>query len=96
MYFALTAERVSKIALAALHACGVTNETGHSIRGAGTSKLVNLGIPIPAVCERARWSTENQFLKTYFRRCVYAEAGSFPSDWVLERLLRQRTTRVSS
>jgi integrase len=96
MYFALTAERVSKIALAALHACGVTDETGHSIRGAGTSKLVNLGIPIPAVCERARWSTANQFLKTYFRRCVYAEAGSFPSDWVLERLLRQRTTRVSS
>ena len=91
-------ERISKIALRALHGSGAVEWTSHAIRGATTSKCVNLlSSTKPRVCKRARWATDETFIKSYFKECHYilAEDPRF-RDMTLEQVIRYNATRVSS
>jgi hypothetical protein len=105
-YSQLKSERISKIGLMALRACAKQGESKdstsgnewktHSIRGAASSKCVNL-LPAlrPAVCLRARWANEATFMKSYYKQCNYVEANDDRiRNQSLEFILRFKTTRV--
>ena len=98
LYKPLGSDRISNTAKAALQAIGVTVWKTHAIRGASSSKVVNL-IPArrPEVCIRARWANETTFMKSYFKACQYNQANQAElREWSLERILRYQATRVGS
>jgi hypothetical protein len=95
-YKKLNSERISKIGMEALHAIGAVEWKGHSIRGAASSKVVNLLPSLrPLVCIRARWANETTFIKSYFKNCDYKEANDpILRDRSIEFILRFKATKV--
>ena len=67
LFFELTHERIAKINLGILRKCGVLIFTSHSVRGASSSKVVNLGGDLQAVLARARWASAKTFRKHSFK-----------------------------
>lgn len=96
VYLPIGRDRIRNIAKTAMLAIGVNGWKPHGIRGASSSKVVNLmRSRRPDVCMRARWASEKTFMSSYFKECHYNEANR-PEfrDWSLERILRFQATRV--
>ena len=90
-YYGLGHERIAKVNLLTLRACGITIFTAHSLRGASASKVVNLGGPLPLVLSRARWAGESTFRKHYWKPKAYKEHSIILRHLALEFILRMRT-----
>jgi hypothetical protein len=95
-YKGLGSERISKIAKLTLEAIGEKEWKGHAVRGAASSKCVNLcHARRTEVCMRARWSSEATFMQSYHRFCNYKETNNIQfRELQLEYLLRFQATRV--
>lgn len=68
----------------------------HSLRGAVTSKLRNLGVEEKRVLQFGRWSNAKTFNTSYFRQCFYKEASSQLSTEPLWKLLRLPVTLMDA
>lgn len=59
----------------------------HSVRGASTSKLASLNIPVDLIMRKAAWSNENTFKKFYHKHIIPPQdvANSMLSEFMLEK-----------
>lgn len=59
----------------------------HSVRGASTSKLASLNIPVDLIMRKASWSNENTFKKFYHKHIIPPQdvANSMLSEFMLEK-----------
>lgn len=95
-YFGLGAERIAKLAKRGLKYGRVDTNIykAHSIRGASSSKLVNLCGEISIVTSVARWAKTDTFKKHYWRQCIYRETNPELRLLPICNLLRMHVTVV--
>ena len=67
----------------------------HSIRGAGVSKLYNLGVCIDRCMEYGRWSNKETIEKHYLKRTSYPQFAILNNSLPLWEVLRIETTLVN-
>ena len=66
----------------------------HSLRGAVTSKLINLGVEEKRVLQFGRWSNAKTFRESYFRQSFYKEASARWNQEPIWEILRLPVTEV--
>ena len=66
----------------------------HSLRGAGVSKLFNLGVSMERCMEYGRWSNRETIEKFYLRKAIYRERSELNNRLPLWEVLRTATTSV--
>ena len=68
----------------------------HSLRGAVTSKLFNLGIDEKRVLQFGRWSNVKTFRENYYRQSFYKEASAELNKEPLWSVIRMPVTLVDA
>ena len=101
-YRALHAQRISKLVKTLLNELFTAYEwTAHSLRGAASSKVINLRPDLRApVHSRGRWADpgvgSSNFDKSYHKRCVYDLTGHLADrgPMLLEEIIRLPARRL--
>lgn len=88
---ALSLDRIRNDLKLTMNDCGLKKEwSPHSIRGASSSKCINLGLDLERVLNHGRWASAKTFYNHYLRVQFYVEGSSENAKWPIWRAVRER------